>query len=143
MFRNDVLKTNVSCSEKEGVLLYTGWEILAYSGGNSQEELKVRLREHFSGDGWTYCEDNHRMFAHYQSIDYDVEIVSQKMAYSGETYELSFKSPYIGFREKGEKRHQKLFQMAFSRIPWKKRGFWLKEGKRFPIPRNMKLRMKR
>jgi hypothetical protein len=150
MFNSDILKPNIFSSEEEDrIILYSGWEILAYTGIDNQESLKEKVKQYFDGDGWIFCEYDHRFFVQYGSFDSDVEIIFREIEYSDEhtknteKYKITFKSSYFGSRVTGENIHRKLCKMVLSRIPWKKRGFWIRNGSRFPIPRYRRLRLKR
>ena len=139
---------NLGSKEEDRALLYYGWEILAYTGIDTQEPLMEKVKQRFSGDGWVFNECDQRFFVHYCSYNSDVEIIFKEINYldkeikKTENYKITFKSPYFGFRWSDENNHQKLCNMVLSRIPWKKRGFLLKEGNRFPIPRKIRLRLK-
>ena len=95
-----------------------------------------------------FNEDNHRFFVHFNSYGFDMEVIPQEIKYEDgdskktEVYKLTFKSEVFGFRPYEENNHQKLCQIVLSRIPWKKIGFWIKEGKRFPIPILKRLKLK-
>ena len=150
MFDRDILKPNkLSSKIEDRELLYFGWEILAYTGKANQEQLKQEIRNHFNGEGWTSCEYDHRLFVQHDSFDSEVEIVFGEQAYPSESaknaekYKITFKSSYFGSKTTSEKYHRKLYNKVFPRIRWKKRGFWIKENKRFPIPKTIRLKLKR
>jgi len=150
MFDSDILKPdNLRSQTEDRNLLYSGWEILTYTRLDNQEPLKEKIRNRFSGDGWTFCEHNHRFFVSYVSFDSEVEIIFKEIEYSDERakntekYRATFQSPFFGFKDRAEKNHRKLCRMVLSRIRWKKRGFWIKEGNRFLIPEYRRLKLKR
>jgi hypothetical protein len=150
MFSKDILNSNnLGSKNDDDALLYFGWEILAYTGTNHQEPLIEKVKQRFSGDGWDFVECDNRFFIHYNSVESDVEVVFKEIKYSNEEsrktekYKITFKSACFSFRTKGEVNHQQLCETVFSRIPWKKRGFLIKEGNRFPILRKIRLRLKR
>jgi hypothetical protein len=57
-------------------------------------------------------------------------------------YEMIFKSQFIGFRDRQESLHRRLFREVFHRIPWEKRGYWLEDSSRIPIGKHKILRTK-
>jgi hypothetical protein len=143
MFDRDNLNPNDSGSKKEDdkALLYSGFEILAYRGISNQETLSEKVKLLFNNDGWNFSTEYGNRFFIENNID-KVEIIFKETYANKVKYKITFKSTFFGFKT-GEKKHQELYQMVYSRIPWKKRGFWIKEGNRFPILRKIRLKLKR
>jgi hypothetical protein len=145
MFDSGIIEPN----QENKQLLYTGFEIVTYTGRSNQEALKQELKRCFSGDGWTFFDYEHRFFVNYEPFNTEVEVFFGDTIYqngftkNAEKYKITFKSTYMGIRARGETTHKKLCYMLLSRIRWKKLGFWLKDGKRFLIPRMKRIKSKR
>jgi hypothetical protein len=144
MFDSDIFKTtNFGSREERSKLLYFGWEIWTYTAGiDNLERLKEKVRQRFSGDGWAFYEYDHRVTVQYGSFE-PVDVIFEEHIKSAEKFRITFKSTYLGFRVTSEKLHRKLCWMVLSRIKWKKKGFWIREGIRFPLPTYRRLRLKR
>ena len=145
MFESDIFEPD---EEYKG-LFYLGFEIVTYTGKDNQESLKQKVKQYFSGDGWTFISYEHRFFVNYEPYNSEVEVFFNNVipqsdfTKNAKKYKIMFKSPYMGMRKKDEKIHKKLCYLLLSRLHWKKMAFWLKDGKRFPIPIKQRLKLKR
>jgi hypothetical protein len=139
---------SLGSEEEKNSLQYNGWIILANLRADNQAQLVEKIRHTFSGDGYEFNEENSRYFIQCNSYDSPIEVILKKIEYKDtlykktETYNTIFQSDIFGFRWYEENSHQELCRKVLSKIR-KKRGFWVKGSKRFPIPRIKKLRTKK
>jgi hypothetical protein len=114
-------------SKQDDRTLYCGWEITTYTRKFRQEPIIKRLKQNFNSDGWTF----HTEYDHFylqNDVGERVHITFTDKTYDKITYKITLKSTFFGL--KNEKYHQSLFKKVYSHIPWKKKGYWLKDGNR-------------
>jgi len=133
--RIDFLEPANFSFEEDRSLFYLGWEIWTYTGKDNQEQLKNTLKQRFNGDGWAYYEFNYRITVQYCSFD-PIDVIFEKHAMNSKKFKITFKSSYFHYKMSSEKQHRELCFMVLSKIGWRKIGFWIREGRRFLIPRH-------
>ena len=130
--------------EEEKSLQYTGFTILAHVNAENSAQAIQWAKCTFSSGGYEFDEKDNRYFIHYNSCDSPIEVIPQKIKYKdaydpkAQTFNLIFQSDIFGYKWHEESYHQKLCHNLLSKIR-KKRAFWVKGGKRFPIPRTPRL----
>ena len=149
MYDNRIFNPNRLGSKKEEESLqYEGWAILAHIRGENTSQVIQQIRYTFSADGYEFNEKDNRYFIQSDLCDSPIEVIPQEIKYKNpftlktETYNIWFQSEVFGYKGYEENTHRKLCRDVLSRI-CRKRGFWLKEGKRFPIPRKKRIDIRR
>jgi hypothetical protein len=137
MFNKHIFAPERLGSEKEEkTLVYDGWTILADINAQNYAQIIQWAKCTFHGDGIEFNEQKDRFFISYGSDDRAAEIIPDKIKYKDAdhkravTYNLIIKSDFFGFKQFQEYTHQNLFYKIEDKIP-KKRGFFVREGKRF------------
>lgn len=131
-------------AKEEKSLDYEGWTVLAQIKAESQPELMEKVKHTFSSDGFWFNEKNNECFIESNTCVTPIKVIPQKTKYTSpygiktETYNVIFQSNVFGIKWYEEIRHQELCRKVSSKFR-KKRAFWVKEGKYFPIPRFFRL----
>jgi len=131
--------------EKES-LQYEGWTILAHIPADNTSQVLQRVKYTFNGDGYEFNEKDNRYIIQSNFCDSQIEVKPEKIKYTDTytlktaTYNVWFQSEVFGYKWYEEKTHRKLCYDVLSRLS-RKRGFWVKEGKRFPISRTIRIDM--
>jgi hypothetical protein len=130
--------------EEEVTLQYDGWAILAHVRAENTTQVIQRVKYTFSGDGYEFKEKDNRYFIQSDLSDSPIEVIPQEIKYK-DTYNLKtltfnvwFQSEIFGYKWYEMRTHQKLCRDVLSRL-YRKRGFWVKEGRRFPIRRTVRI----
>ena len=138
MFNSHIFDPDRLGSEEEKKSLqYDGWAILVQIKGQNSAQVIQWARHTFSGDGTEFNEEGNRYFIDYDSCD-RVEVIPEKIKHKDAhnkravTYNLIIESNFLGFKPYSEHKHQDLCRKILSKIR-RKRGFLVKENKRFPI----------
>jgi hypothetical protein len=132
--------SRLGSEEEEISLQYNGWAILSRIKADNSTQAIRRIKYTFSGDGYEFNEKDNRYFIQSDLCDSPIEVIPEKIKYKDtytlktETFNVWFQSETFGFKWSEESVHRKLCYDVLSRLP-KKRGFWIKEGKLFPIPK--------
>ena len=139
MFDKRVFDSDHLGSEKEKESLqYDGWAILARINAQNFSQAIQWVRHTYSGDGTELNEQENEYFLSYGSDDRAIKIIPEKItckdapSNKAETFNLIFISDFFGYKRYEEKQHQELFRKILSKIP-RKKGYLIKEKKRFPI----------
>lgn len=145
MFDNRILNHDrLGSKEEEESLPYGGWLILAHVRAENQAQVIQQVKYAFSTNGYFFSEKDNRYFIECNSCDSPIEVIPQTIRY-GDTYSIRseafnvvLQSSVFGCKWREESNHREVCLKILSRIR-KKRGFWLKDGKRFPIMRMKRL----
>ena len=142
MYDNRIFNPDrLGSEDEEESLQYNGFVILVQV---RTENPMQWAKSHFCRDGFEFSEENNRYIITCNFCDSTIEVFPEKTKYKdkydlrSETYDLVLQSVYFGSKWYDEINHQALGREVLSKIP-KKRGFWLKEGKRFPITRRIRI----
>ena len=141
MYDNRIFSADcLGSKEEENSLQYYGWAILAHVRAENQAQVIQWVKYTFNSDGYEFNERDNRYFVQSDLCDSPIEVIPEKIRYKDtytlkiETFNVWFQSEVFGYKWYEEFNHRKLCYEILSKIR-KKRGFWLKEGKLFPMPK--------
>ena len=131
--------------------LYEGWQIYTYNRTISKQEQAIvrnRLKALFNYGDWCFSENTHRCVIFYGSDRQEINVYFREVEYGSdrdkdiEKYHVVFDAEFFGLRTYDERAHQELCRKVLAHLPWKKQGFWRKDGTHIPIPKFKMLRMR-
>ena len=131
--------------------MYEGWKIITYNRNIPKAEeptIKNALKARFDSGDWSCSANSHKIVICYGQTKEEIYVNFQEVKYGSEndreteTYHIVFESNLFGLKTREEREHQELCKKTLQKIPWKKRGFLLKDGDQIPISRNTILRRK-
>ncbi len=145
MFNKHIFDPEILGSkEEEKSLEYEGWAILAHIKAESQSELISKIKYTFNSDSFRFNESNKEYFIEYNACTEPIKVIPQEIKYTSpyniktEFYNVIFQSNVFGIKWSEEKKHQELCGKVSSKLR-KKRAFWVRESKYFPIPKFLRL----
>lgn len=130
--------------EEENSLNYDGWEIFAYFHAQSENELINKIEHTFNKDEFWLIKRNNEYFLETDLGSQVIKIIPEELKFKSpfslktEKYNVRFTSNTFSIKCYDEKRHQKLCHKIAQKIR-KKRIFWVKEGKYFPLHKIIRL----
>jgi hypothetical protein len=139
MFDKRIFNLDRLGSEKEkNSLEYDGWAILAQINAQNSEQAIQWAKHNLCVEGTEFNVQDNRYFLGTDSDDKAIEVFPIKVPYKENqntrlvTYNLIIESEFFGFKHYGENKHRDLCGAILRKIR-KRKGFWVREGKRFPI----------
>jgi hypothetical protein len=119
--------------------IYDGWVIYTHVGEipfNKQHHIEQKLKTAFSYEGWQY-QENHIYNVKIDTsvkVEFKEETTEQEREMGLAKYGLTLSSVFID-TWRNRKQHKNYCKDVLHKISWKKKAFYLIDGKMIPLSR--------